>query len=64
MDGDAQLIDMDDLICGKELCQPIVGNVEVYRDQHHLTLTYTRTLLPYLKSRLLATKAVENAGRS
>jgi peptidoglycan/LPS O-acetylase OafA/YrhL len=62
MHGDAQLVDMDDLICGPQLCQPIVGNVEVYRDQHHLTLTYTRTLLPYLKARLFATRAFQDAG--
>jgi hypothetical protein len=58
MSGDVDLIDMDDLICARE-CQPIVGNVEVYRDTHHLTLTYTRTLLPYLRARLLATRTMQ-----
>jgi peptidoglycan/LPS O-acetylase OafA/YrhL len=59
MSGEADLIDMDDLICSALECEPIVGNVEVYRDDHHLTLTYTRTLLPYLRSRLLATRTMQ-----
>jgi hypothetical protein len=58
MHGAVDLVDMDDLICGTAECRPIVGNVEVYRDNHHLTLTYARTLLPYLESRLLATRAI------
>ena len=55
MHGGADLVDMDNLICGAKTCQPIIGNVELYRDQHHLTLTYTRTMLKYFKARLLGT---------
>ncbi|HZZ97315.1 MAG TPA: acyltransferase family protein [Jatrophihabitantaceae bacterium] len=58
MNGEVDLIDMDDLICARE-CNPIVGNVEVYRDEHHLTLTYAETLLPYLRTRLLATRTMQ-----
>ncbi|HEY1486613.1 MAG TPA: acyltransferase family protein, partial [Micromonosporaceae bacterium] len=54
MHGQVDLIDMDDLICGTR-CHPVVGNVEVYRDQHHLTLTYSLTMRPYLQQRLLET---------
>ena len=53
MMGDATLIDMNDLICAPTVCSPVVGNVVVYRDVHHLTKTYTRTLEPYLQSRLV-----------
>jgi peptidoglycan/LPS O-acetylase OafA/YrhL len=53
----ASLVDMDHLICAPTTCDPIVGNVVVYRDTHHLTETYIRTLRPYLFRRLLATGA-------
>jgi hypothetical protein len=49
---------MNDLICGPKSCRAAVGNVLVYFDTHHLTQTYSQTLAPYLKSRLLATGAV------
>jgi peptidoglycan/LPS O-acetylase OafA/YrhL len=53
--GLARLIDMNSLICGPQTCNPIVGNVIVYRDTHHLTLTYIDTLRPYFQRKLLAT---------
>lgn len=46
------VIDLRDAICGKERCEPVVGNVLVYRD-NHLTDTYARSLAPEL-SRALA----------
>jgi peptidoglycan/LPS O-acetylase OafA/YrhL len=54
MGGKVPVINMDNLICGKKKCLPIVGNVLVYQDSHHLTSTYTQTLAPYLYKRLLA----------
>jgi hypothetical protein len=45
------------LVCGRIVCAPVVGNVVVYRDSHHLTNTYSKTLVPYLQQRLLATNA-------
>jgi peptidoglycan/LPS O-acetylase OafA/YrhL len=47
-------IDMTDSICGEEICSVIIGNVLVYRDQHHLTATYVRTLAPELEKALLS----------
>ena len=44
---------MNSLICGRVRCQPVVGNVLVYQDNHHLTSTYTLTIAPYLEERLL-----------
>ena len=41
----------------------VVGNVLVYRDRHHLTNAYTRTLEPYLEQRLLATDALGPSAR-
>ena len=53
------LIDMSNLICTAKLCHPIVGNVEVYRDLHHLTNTYVLTLAPYLERKLLTLPKVK-----
>ncbi len=54
----AELVDLNSLICGPSRCAPVVGNVIVYLDSHHLTRTYTRTLEPYLQRKLLATIAL------
>jgi hypothetical protein len=56
------LVDMNPLVCGLTTCEPVVGNVVVYRDSHHLTSTYSKTLEPYLQRRLLATKAFDQSG--
>ena len=45
----ATIADLNDAICSAQTCRPIVGRVMVYRDQHHLTATYVRTLAPYLE---------------
>jgi peptidoglycan/LPS O-acetylase OafA/YrhL len=54
----ATLIDMNSVICGPTQCRPIVGNVVVYRDSHHLTKTFTVTIEPYLSRKLLAIRAL------
>ncbi|HTR94610.1 MAG TPA: acyltransferase family protein [Trebonia sp.] len=51
--GKVPLIDMNPLICGPVDCPPVVGNVLVYQDSHHLTSTYALTTAPYLERRLL-----------
>lgn len=50
--GDALLVDMTDYICGAELCEPVVGNVFVWRDTHHLTATYAKTLATPLEEKM------------
>ncbi|HEX3962077.1 MAG TPA: acyltransferase family protein [Trebonia sp.] len=55
MRGRVPVVDMNDLICGPQDCSPVVGNVLVYMDEHHLTPQYSQTLAPFLKQRLLAT---------
>ena len=57
MDGKVRELDMNQFICGQAECSAIVGNVLVYFDGHHLTSSYSRTLTPYLKPRLLASSA-------
>ncbi len=56
--GSVPLIDMNSLICGPVSCPPIVGNVLVYQDDHHLTSTYALTMAPYLENRLLRASKV------
>ena len=51
--GRVPLIDMNPLICDPVSCPPIIGNVLVYQDSHHLTSTYALTTAPYLELRLL-----------
>lgn len=51
-DGAAALIDMTDGLCRDDLCHVVEGNVIVWRDWHHLTETYSRTLAPLLGRKL------------
>ncbi|RNL86983.1 acyltransferase family protein [Halostreptopolyspora alba] len=51
-DAPADLVDLTDRFCVDENCPPVVGNVLVYRDSHHLTATYSRLLAPDLRDRL------------
>ena len=46
-------VDLSDSFCGKEYCKPVVGNVLVYRDSHHLSATYARTLAPIIREKLM-----------
>jgi hypothetical protein len=47
--GDGSFVE----ICGPANCRPLVGNVLVYRDKHHLTSAYALTTAPRLLKRLL-----------
>jgi peptidoglycan/LPS O-acetylase OafA/YrhL len=51
--GKVPLINMDSLICRPTICPPVIGNVLVYQDSHHLTSDYALTTAPYLEKRLL-----------
>jgi hypothetical protein len=62
--GEVPVIDMNSLICQATSCPPVVGNVLVYLDSHHLTESYGTTLAPFLQQRLLATSpALRPAGQ-
>lgn len=37
-------VDLNSRICPGDQCEPIIGGVLVYRDAHHLSATYARTL--------------------
>jgi peptidoglycan/LPS O-acetylase OafA/YrhL len=36
-------------ICTRKSCPAVVGGVIPYRDENHLTITYTKSLIPYLQ---------------
>ncbi|MGM0898166.1 MAG: acyltransferase family protein [Bacillota bacterium] len=44
--------DMSEYFCTDDTCPPVVGNVLVYRDEHHLTTLYSQTMGPALKEHL------------
>lgn len=44
MQPDVVLLDLSERICGADLCQPVKGQILIWRDRHHLTATYARTL--------------------
>ncbi len=50
---DVHLLDFGDAFCGADgTCPPVIGNVVVHRDAHHMTATYARSLAPALDRRL------------
>ena len=40
--------DFGDVFCSDRLCKPVIGSVVVYSDNHHLTDTFARTMIPRL----------------
>ncbi|GAA3535504.1 acyltransferase [Aeromicrobium flavum] len=55
MTDGAYRIDMTDFYCLEDVCPAMIGGVNVYRDSHHLTATFTRTLAPFLWNRITGT---------
>lgn len=45
-------LDLSDAFCTAERCEPVVGNVFVYRDDDHMTATYATTVAPALREAL------------
>nr|WP_255429796.1 acyltransferase family protein [Streptomonospora sp. PA3] len=43
-DAEVTVVDMSEEFCQGDRCLPVVGNVLVYRDSHHMTATYSRLL--------------------
>jgi hypothetical protein len=44
-------------ICPGTSCPPVIGNVLVYRDNHHLTAEYSSSLAPFLTKALTGLRA-------
>ena len=47
-------LDLTDGICTADFCPAVVGNIIVYKDYHHLSATYVRTLTRELSRQLAA----------
>ena len=56
--GKVSVVDANSLICGPKVCAPVVGNVLVYSDRHHLTWNYSKTTAPFLEPLLLKANKV------
>ncbi len=41
-------LDLSDAVCRKDVCRAVEGNVLLYRDAHHITSTYMRTMVDEL----------------
>ena len=45
--------DLSDYICDEDYCNPVEGNVLVYRDDNHLSASYSTTLGPIVREYLM-----------
>ncbi len=50
LDG-VTLLDFTDVFCDENVCWPVVGGANIYRDQDHLTVTFADTLAPFVRRR-------------
>ncbi|MFC4373063.1 acyltransferase family protein [Nocardia halotolerans] len=48
------LLDLSDAVCRPQRCRVVEGNVLIYRDEHHLTASYARSLAPELGRQMSA----------
>ena len=48
-----EMIDLTDYICPQAECPAVIGGVLVFRDSHHLTGTYVKSLAPMLGRRIV-----------
>jgi hypothetical protein len=46
--GHVTFVDPAPLVCPSDPCPVVLGRILVYRDTHHITETFSRTLAPYL----------------
>jgi hypothetical protein len=47
-----KVIDMSNAMCRDDYCRAAEGNILIYRDSHHLTATYVRSMAPELGRRI------------
>ena len=43
-----QVVDLTPFFCDRRFCYPVVGGALVFKDQNHLTETFSKSLGPYL----------------
>ncbi len=56
------LLDLTDFYCRDGTCPAVIGGVTVYRDISHLTVTYAKTLAPYVYRGLIEIGALPPPG--
>ncbi|PJJ58130.1 peptidoglycan/LPS O-acetylase OafA/YrhL [Mumia flava] len=56
--GGATHVDLSRYYCDDRTCPVVIGGVDVYRDNNHLTATYAETMAPYLREALVEAKVV------
>jgi hypothetical protein len=59
-----KVIDLTDFYCDASKCPVVIGGVDVYADNNHLTVTFARTLAPYLYRDLVAAGVVAPSRKS
>ncbi|MCW2760208.1 MAG: oatA 3 [Marmoricola sp.] len=55
----AKLIDLTSFFCDERECPVVIGGVNVYADNNHLSVTYAKTLAPYLHRELTGLRLLE-----
>lgn len=46
-------VDLSDHMCTPDVCPPVIGNIQVYLDNNHLSASFMTSLAPVLADRLL-----------
>ena len=49
---ETEAVDLTDMFCSSESCSAVIGDVLVWRDQHHMTATYSESLTSSLQQEL------------
>ncbi|WP_297409582.1 acyltransferase family protein [Naasia sp.] len=52
VNGNVAVLDLTDRFCSRDTCAPVIGDVLVYRDGHHVSALYITTLAPFLDEAL------------
>ena len=55
----AHVVDLTPFYCDDETCPVVIGGVNVYHDNNHVSLTYAKTLAPYLYDEMVAAGALK-----
>jgi peptidoglycan/LPS O-acetylase OafA/YrhL len=53
--GNVTFADLSEYFCDDLTCFPVIGNVLVYRDTHHISTLYSKSLAPVLQEYIVAT---------
>lgn len=52
-----RVLDPNPLICPHDMCPPIIGNIVVWRDTHHITATYAQSFSDIFETEIKAALA-------